>query len=222
MDETENHQSKTRTKMLKKLNAVIVKEGFQQLKMDDIAKSMDVSRATMYKYFSSKEEVIEGVVGTYEDYINKLLIPASEVAEPSFGTRFQQQFEQSVMLAGNITDVFLKELQAIYPDLYDRLKDVMHQREQKILEFYEDGMTQGIFNRMNPKFILLQDNVLLREIIDFKYLLINQVSLQQVLHDYYMFKKVQLFQADKLSTVDDSQISPIIDYIVQKFNRALF
>ncbi|GJM78516.1 hypothetical protein HMSSN139_10120 [Paenibacillus sp. HMSSN-139] len=67
-------QNKTKSKMLKKLAAVTKKEGFQSLRMDDIAKAMDVSRATMYKYFSSKDEVVEELVQTYEDYIDGLVL----------------------------------------------------------------------------------------------------------------------------------------------------
>ncbi|TXK86130.1 TetR/AcrR family transcriptional regulator [Paenibacillus sp. N3.4] len=215
MDEYNDNHNKTKTKLIKKLISFIIKEGFQQLRMDDIAKTMDVSRATMYKYFSSKEEVIESVVNVFVEYINKLIIQPSEDNESSFGSRFQQLFEQSVILAGYITDVFLKELQVIYPDAYARLKGALYQRELHTIGFYQDGMTSGIFNQINEKFILLQDDVLLREIINIKYLLLNQVSLQQVLHDYYIFKKIQLFKAEKLVIVDDSRMTPIIDHIVQ-------
>ncbi|OBZ15783.1 TetR/AcrR family transcriptional regulator [Bacillus sp. FJAT-26390] len=217
----ENQQDQTRKKLLKKLISTVMKEGFQQLRMDDIAKSMDVSRATMYKHFSSKEEVIEGVVRVFVDYIDRLEDRTVEDDEESFGIWFQQLFEQSVSLVGKITDVFLKDLQAAYPDLYDQLKGTLNKREQQTLEFYQDGKNKGIFNQINEKFILLQDNILLREIINTKYLLYNQVSIEQVLYDYYNFKKIQLFKADKLSIVDDSKIKPIIEYKVEKFNRTL-
>ncbi|WP_258171139.1 TetR/AcrR family transcriptional regulator [Paenibacillus sp. R14(2021)] len=211
----------TKTKLLKKLISTIMKDGFQHLRMDDIAKAMDVSRATMYKNFSSKEEVIEGVVRVFIDYIDRLEDRTSDDDEESFGIWFQQLFEQSVSLVGKITDVFLKDLQSAYPELYAQLKDTLNKREQQTLEFYQDGKTKGIFNLINEKFILIQDNLLLREIINTKFLVYNQVSIQQVLLDYYQFKKIQLFKADKLSIVDDSKIQPVIDHIVEKFNRAL-
>jgi DNA-binding transcriptional regulator YbjK len=198
-----------------------MKDGFQNLRMDDIAKYMDVSRATMYKYFSSKEEVIEGVVRIFVDFIEMLEDRTMEDDEKSYGVWFQQLFEQSVSLVGKITDVFLKNLQVAYPDLYDQLKDTLNKREQQTLKFYLDGKNKGIFNQVNEKFILLQDDILLREIINVKYLLYNQVSIQQVLYDYYHFKKVQLFKAEKISIVDDSKIQPFIDHIVEKFNRTL-
>lgn len=222
LKEAGQHDNQIKTKMLKKLiTNAIKKDGFQNLKMDNIAKNMDVSRATMYKYFSSKEDVMEGVVQVYVDYIGGLALETVEDPEPSFGSRFQELFEQSILLVGSVTDVFLRDLQTVYPDLYSRLKQAMIDREQQIVKFYQDGMAKNVFNRVNEKLILLQDDVMLRELMNSKYLLFNQVSLKQILHDYYIFKKIQLFRAEWIAKVDDSAIEPIIDYIVQKYNHTL-
>ncbi|MDQ0896388.1 MULTISPECIES: TetR/AcrR family transcriptional regulator [unclassified Paenibacillus] len=211
----------TKVKLLKKLISSVMKDGFQSLRMDDIAKHMDISRATMYKHFSSKEDVIKGVVRVFVDYINKLEDPALDNDDKFFGIWFQQMFEQSVSLVGKITDVFLKDLQSAFPDLFDLLKNTLNKREQQAQNFYQFGKDKGIFNPINEKFIILQDDLLLREIINIKYLVYNQMSIQQVLHDYYQFKKFQLFKPEKMSVIDDSNIIPIIDHIVEKFNRTL-
>ncbi|OBZ15770.1 TetR/AcrR family transcriptional regulator [Bacillus sp. FJAT-26390] len=132
-------------KLLKKVS-IFINEGFQHLRMEDIAKLMNVSRATMYKYFSSKEEVIEGVVRVFTDYIERLEDRKPENNEESFGVLFQQLFEQSIMLVGKITEVFLLESQSVFPEL---------------------------------NIILLQDNILLREIVGTKFLLSNQTTIRQ-------------------------------------------
>ncbi|NEU28855.1 TetR/AcrR family transcriptional regulator [Paenibacillus polymyxa] len=217
----ENQQDKVKNKLLKKLIPSLMKDGFQQMRMDDIAKFMDVSRATMYKNFSSKEEVIEGVVRIFVDYIEQLEDRTNEDDDQSFGVWFQQLFEQSVSLVGKISDVFLKDLQTVFPDMYDVLKTALDKREQQTLKFYQDGKNKGVFNPINEKFILLQDDIMLREILNVKYLLYNQITIQQVLHDYYHLKKIQLFKPEKMSLVDDSRIHPVIEHFVEKFNRAL-
>ncbi|MEE4562730.1 TetR/AcrR family transcriptional regulator [Paenibacillus polymyxa] len=217
----ENQQDKAKNKLLKKLIPSLMKDGFQQMRMDDIAKFMDVSRATMYKNFSSKEEVIEGVVRIFVDYIEQLEDRTNEDDDRSFGVWFQQLFEQSVSLVGKISDVFLKDLQMVFPELYEVLKTALDKREQQTLKFYQDGKDKGVFNPINEKFILLQDDILLREIMNVKYLLYNQITIQQALHDYYYLKKIQLFKPEKMSLVDDSRIHPVIEHFVEKFNRAL-
>ncbi|MGQ7885425.1 TetR/AcrR family transcriptional regulator [Paenibacillus sp. WC2504] len=210
-----------KTKLLKKLIVSVIRDGFLHLKMDDIAKYMDVSRATMYKRFSSKEDVIDGVVRIIVDYIERLEERNDNEDESYFGLWFQQLFEQSVSLIEFITDVFMKDLQASYPDLYNMLKDVLRKREEHSLRFYRLGIDKGIFNKINGKFILLQDDLLLHEVTSVKYLLYNQTTIKEVLHDYYQFKKMQLFKADKLSLVDDTNINPVIDRLSEKFNRTL-
>ncbi|AIQ58636.1 TetR/AcrR family transcriptional regulator [Paenibacillus borealis] len=214
-------KSLTQSKLLKKIIPAVMKDGFQQLKMEEIAKLMDVSRATMYKHFSSKEEVIAGVVYIFVDYIDQLKLPSVQVEGELFGVSFQQLFEQSVSLAGKISEVFLKELQGAYPELSDSLKSALLQRESQSLEFYRHGIDQGIFQPINERFILLQDELLLREIMNTKYLLQNQTSIQQVLTDYYQFKKVQLFRPEKMGLIDDHLIIPVINHVAEKYNRTL-
>ncbi|WP_274653195.1 TetR/AcrR family transcriptional regulator [Paenibacillus humicola] len=217
----ENSQLLTKTKLLKRLNPYVMKDGFQSLRMDDIAKYMDVSRATMYKYFSSKEEVVEGIVGLYEDYIKELVLQPAGRDDLAIGERFLKLFEQSILLVGNMTDVFQKDLQAAYPDLHERLMEALHGRDQEAAAFYREGIDSGYFNPVNEKLIVLQDNLLLREIVDAKYLLLNGVSLEQILHDYFSFKKTLLFKPEHMAAIDDARIEPVIDYIVKKFNRML-
>lgn len=214
-------QQDAKTKLLKKLIVSVIRDGFQHLRMDDIAKHMDVSRATMYKHFSSKEDVLDGVVRIIVDYIERMEVRSDNEDETNFGIRFQQLFEQSVSLIEYMTDLFMKDLQAAYPDLYNLLKGALQKRDQHSLRFYKLGKEKGIFNPINETFILLQDDLLLREITSVKYLLSHHTTMKEVLHDYYQFKKMQLFKADKLSIVDDTNIDSVVDRLAEKFNRAL-
>ncbi|MDV2887984.1 TetR/AcrR family transcriptional regulator, partial [Alkalihalophilus pseudofirmus] len=47
---------------IEKIKPVIRRNKFSQLKIDDIAKYMDISKVTLYKHFSSKDEIIQRVV----------------------------------------------------------------------------------------------------------------------------------------------------------------
>jgi AcrR family transcriptional regulator len=186
--------------------------------MDEIAKIMDISRATLYKYFSTKEEVIRYLVDFCVEYLNELIVDSPDI-DQRFGTRFQQIFEQSVLLID--TDVFLKELENSYPELYERLRESMKQREKQVLAFYEDGMRRGIFNEINAKLLIKQDE-LLRSIFEVKYLMENQLTVHQVLYDYYKLKKIQLFKPEKLQAVDDSMMISKIEYFAQKITKNLY
>ncbi|MFB5762722.1 TetR/AcrR family transcriptional regulator [Paenibacillus medicaginis] len=219
-----NHKSdkkyKTRAKLIIKLLPYLRKNGLQSVRMDEIAKVMEISRATLYKYFSTKEEIIGFIVDAFIEYMNEETFYPLET-DQSFGTRFQQIFELSVSLTEYFTDIFLQELEASYPDWYDRLNEAMKQREQLVLAFYEEGIQKGIFNDINGKLLIKQDE-LLRGMFNVKYLMTNQITVQQILVDYYNLKKIQLFKPEKLSAIDDAIMMPRIEYLTQKITRNLF
>ncbi|WP_238327513.1 TetR/AcrR family transcriptional regulator [Paenibacillus gorillae] len=202
--------------MNKLIPIVTVHSGFHHLKMEEISKIMGVSRATMYKYFSSKEELASGIVEILVNYIEELEEPSMTDGDTSYGRAFQQIFEQSLSSVGKMSEVFLTELETVYPELFDKLNQSFAKRNQKVAEFYAIGKEKKIFNPVNEKFLVLQDTLLLREITNMKYLVQNQTSMEQVLLDYYQLKKFQLFRSDKLSIVDDSIIIPIIRKIAEK------
>ena len=210
----------TKTKLLQKLIMVMGKNGFQTLKMEDIARYMDVSRATMYKYFSSKEEVLAGVVDVYIDYLDELALQTSaDDSDTFFADMFQQLYRQALLLSATVMNILLKELQISYLELYERLGTALAKREQQIVDFYQAGMASGVFHQLNARLIFLQDEATIRQLLDTKYLIAQQLSLSQVLYDYYQLKKIQLFKPDQLAKIDDSPVTKIIEFVVHKFNN---
>jgi len=210
----------TRKRLVFKLLPYVRKNGIQSLRMDEIAKMMEVSRATLYKYFSTKEEIMGYVVNSFVEYINEMMEDSLDT-DQRFGLRFQQLFEQSVLSVVYITEVFVKELENSYPEHFDRLQEAMKQREQQVLAFYEEGIAKGIFHEVNPKLLIRQDE-LLRSLLEVKYLMENQVTVSQVLHDYYTLKKVQLFTQEKMNAVDDTLIAAKIEHLAHKIAKNLY
>ncbi|THF76413.1 helix-turn-helix transcriptional regulator [Cohnella fermenti] len=58
---------------------------------------MKISRATLYKYFSTKEEIIDFNIEVFIEFINEHAFSPLH-SDHSYGIRFQQLFEQSVSL----------------------------------------------------------------------------------------------------------------------------
>ena len=212
--------NETRVKLITKLLPYLRKNGLQSARMEEIAKVMEISRVTLYKYFSTKEEIFGFIVNGFVDYMNELTSDTLD-SDQSFGTRFQQIFEQSVYLIEYFTDIFLKELETSYPDWYDRLNQATKKREQHVLAFYEEGIQKGIFNDINGKLLIMQDEVL-RGMFNVKYLMTNQLTVQQILYDYYQLKKIQLFKPEKITAIDDTIMGPRIELLTQKITKNLF
>ncbi|MFK0522022.1 TetR/AcrR family transcriptional regulator [Paenibacillus illinoisensis] len=211
----------TQEKLLFRLLPFIRKSGFHSLSMDEIAKIMNISRVTLYKYFSTKEEIIQIVTNTFIEYFKEMIILDPPTEERLYAARFQQLFQQSVSLTMFITEEYKKDLSSVYPEIYEQLFVVIQEREKQLITFYEEGMKNSVFNELNGQVLILQDQ-LLNTMLDPKYLLMNRLTIEQVLYDFYKLKKVQLFKPEKLYLVDDNLIVPQIEYLTLKISKALF
>lgn len=189
--------------------------------METICKYMDVSKATMYKYFASKEEVMGSAVDVLVEFIEEFDVDAADTVD-SYGTVFQQLLEQSILIAAYISDGFLNELQAVYPDLHVRLTDAMKKREKKILEIHLEGKNKGIYNAFNENLLFLQEHVLVRAMMDVKFLMSYQMSLEEVLLEYYKLMKHQLFKQEYRCLSDDAAMAAKCEFLAKKITRDLF
>lgn len=223
MNEQKNTEKfrETQGELLFKLLPFINKSGFHSLRMDEIAKIMNISRVTLYKYFSKKEEIIQIVTNSFIEYFKEIIILDPPNEESLYAARFQQLFEQSVSLSTFITDEYKKDLSTEYPEIYEQLFIVIQEREKQLLNFYNEGMKNGIFNELSGQVLILQDE-LLHSMLNTKYLLINHLTVEQVLYDFYKLKKIQLFKPEKLFLVDDNLIVPKIEYLTLKVSKALY
>ncbi|KEK23363.1 TetR/AcrR family transcriptional regulator [Bacillus gaemokensis] len=199
---------------INKIKPIIRKTSFSQLKIDEIAKYMDISKATLYKRFSSKDEIIQAVV---EDYINYLLEGDLDNQDEgiSYAERFQKTFIHSLKCVTYISDVFLQDLKESYPHLWDQLVVAQQNRNHNLQVFFESGMQQGVFNQINAQLFMVQDEVVLRRIMDQSFCIQYDITLKQALIDFYNLKKYQLFKPQYLDTANDSIIAKEIIAILQ-------
>ncbi|NDI37101.1 TetR/AcrR family transcriptional regulator [Chengkuizengella sediminis] len=203
-----------------KLMNVIRIKGFNSLKIQDMAEYMQISKASLYNYFSSKEEIIQELTRTYIAYYEEVdqTILNNEL---TYIDRFQKLYEQEVLTFIYISELFLEELKVGFSELYEGIMSARQQRKMNIRQFYEMGMKEGIFHTLNPSIYTVQDEVMLRKLLDPAFLLEEGLTIKQVLFDYYQAKKVQVFKADELKRINDkSTILEKIEYLTRKLSNS--
>lgn len=200
---------------MNKIKPIVRKTRFSQLRIDDIAKYMDISKVTLYKHFSSKEEIIEQVVDYEVEYLQQADLVVHDVSLP-FVDRFQQTFLQSLLCVVYISDLFLQDLKDFYPMLYDKLVMAQQNRNKSLQHFFEAGMDQKVFNRMNAVLSLVQDDATLRRIMEptFSIQWVD-LTLKQAIIEYYKMKKYQMIRPEHLETIDDANFESQVAEILQ-------
>lgn len=199
---------------IEKIKPVLRRTKFSQLKVDDLAKYMDISKVTLYKYFASKDDIIEQVVDYYIDYSKKADATANDESV-SFLERFQITFLQSLMCAMYISDLFLQDLKEFYPHHFENLSAALQNRNKNLQAFFESGMEQQIFNRLNAVLFMVQDDAVLRRFIEPSFSIQYDITLKQAIMDFYHMKQYQLIKPEYLKMIDDSNIEAKIVHILQ-------
>lgn len=189
---------------LNKIKPIVRKTKFSQLRIDDIAKYMDISKVTLYKHFSSKDDIIEQVVEYEIQYLQQADIVVNDDSL-SYVDRFQKTFLQSLLCVVYLSDLFLQDLKEFYPTLYDKLVLAQQNRNKNLQAFFETGMDRKIFNKMNPMLPLIQDDATLRRIMEPNFSIQwYDLTLKQAIIEYYKMKQYQMIRPEHLNAIDDS------------------
>lgn len=199
---------------IEKIKPVIRRNKFSQLKIDDIAKYMDISKVTLYKHFSSKDEIIQRVVMYYINYLQGADTVVKDDSV-SYVERFQMTFLQSLICVTFISDLFLNDLKEFYPHHFEDLAAAQQSRIKNLQTFFESGMKQKIFNKLNAVLFMVQDDVVLRRFMEPSFSIQYDVTLKQAIIDFYKMKQYQLLKPEHLDTVDDSVIEKEVSKVLQ-------
>lgn len=207
-----------RQSFAKKIMNVMRTQGFGALKIQDMAQLMDISKATLYNYFSSKEDIILEVGNIYMDYLQDFDQKITDQQIP-YHERFLKVFEQEALSSIYTSGIFLNDLRAHCPFLYEKISAARKKRIDQIERFYEQGMKDGAFYEMNPKILIMQDMAVFQRIFEPGFLIDSGLTYNQALYDLYKIKKIQLLKNGSEES-DSDKVKETMDHVLYKLSNA--
>lgn len=207
-------------KYLVKLLPLIQSRGFSQVRIDAIVHAMDISKATFYKHFTSKEDVIAQIVDMVATHFQETTTLIDDSAIP-FEERFQRIFEQSLLIATYLTDVFLHDLQQTFPVFWEQIKHAQRERQRHLETFFAQGVAAGVFQPIPQALVVLQDEVLLRTLLDPLFLMEHDLTLRTGLEAYYELQKYQWCVATVRERLDDTTVKAYIALMAGKIASSM-
>lgn len=135
--------------------------GIKSIMMDDIANSLGISKRTLYEVFSDKETLLEECIlrGQKEadEFVKEVLATAENVLEVLL-----KCYLRSIEKFHATNKKFFEDIKK-YPKAYELLRSRSDQDSEETIQFFKDGVKQGIF-RADVNFAIV--NLLVREQID--------------------------------------------------------
>lgn len=123
--------------------------GLKQTSLDDVAKELKISKKTIYRYYSSKEELVALLV----DSMIRDVVAVSEKYMSGEGSPVEKcihTFSYVGETLKGINQNFMAELQEQYPKLWEKVHEIRSKRLSMFLSIIQDGVNDGSFRKIHP------------------------------------------------------------------------
>lgn len=190
-DRTEN--PKVKEEWIQKLAPIYLQDGMKRHTMDDIADKLGVSKATLYKYFTSRQEILEGIVRLKLEELRvfKQYLSDESVA---YMDRYEKAVSSATVLLAGISNTFLLDVKEMHPTLWKTVKAFQDEALATARDFYKRGIELGIINDIDPTLIAIIDRMFIRAISNPKFLVDNKLDLQKAVEGFFSLKSFGIFK----------------------------
>lgn len=164
-----------REKVLEAAIHEFTKSGFH-FTMNDVAKSLGMSKKTIYTVFDTKEALLEGIADKYFRDFQVMKQTVSENPDMDVVMKIENILCALPERYHNIGLSNLYELRDKYPKLYKRLHGYMQEGWNLVEEYMYQGISDGIFEEISvPVFMTMVEGTV-SQFLKNKVLVNHQIS----------------------------------------------
>jgi len=148
---TEEELTKRRHEIFHQVVNVIVKKGFHETSMQEIAQTAGLGKSTLYDYFKTKDEIL---IYFFEDQLNDTTEEAQKIALQNLSAdkRLRQVLEKYIESLQANKNLFLKlmqEAQRLKPESQKLVQEKRHAYQDLVRALIDEGVREGIFRKVN-------------------------------------------------------------------------
>jgi AcrR family transcriptional regulator len=130
--------------ILKEASRLFFEKGYKKVTVDEIASNLNISKKTIYKYYKSKQDLLEE---SFEQWQIRLSSEVNEIidkANMTFVDKLTQMMSHVGVAMGRMNSILISDIQENVPHLWDRINTYKH--EAAFLRFnrlIEEGILKG-------------------------------------------------------------------------------
>jgi AcrR family transcriptional regulator len=133
-----------RKRIVAAARARFVSTGFSTVTMDDISRALGMSKKTLYRHFSSKEELLRET-SRQNCAECEAEMEAISSADPDFFARARATFSFVSRLYATLTPAYMNDLRRNAPDVWAEIQEFRRARVSRHMrELLDQGVAQGV------------------------------------------------------------------------------
>lgn len=158
--------------------------GIRDLSADEMAALVGVSKATFYKYFSSRDEVVLQFVQRKLEHL-KVYIDILNDEGSDYIERYRKSNEEFCRGLVDVSAVFLADVKDMYPEIWGNIEHFRNFSEDVVHNFYKRAIRAGVFANINPVILRITDHLTFEHLTDPQFLKENNLELADALAQYF-------------------------------------
>ncbi|MCD7948586.1 MAG: TetR/AcrR family transcriptional regulator [Oscillospiraceae bacterium] len=203
-----------KTRVAYQVFSLFALHGFDGISMDEVARQVKLSKATLYKYFKSKEDIVCDMVGEIRGHLNALQF-STDTGIDSVLASISAIYFKSVLIAAYSSSKFLTDLEGKYPDIYAAYISALRAVQTRFEAFYEQAVREGYCKKLSISLVGEQTRRMLPAIIRPDYLGRHDTTLPDVIAEYYKLLLYQLLSEKYIAVTEQDSLYSFVDELVK-------
>ncbi len=195
-----------------KLYALYAKHGFDGISMEELSRQASVSKATLYRYFTSKEDIVRGMVDYLILHVDSMKFTAVNGIQDVLSA-VREFYTKSLMVSAITSSQFLDNLEAKYPDISRSCRVSLDTMRNRFADFYAESVQNGWFSDLPFALVSRELQNMLPSLIDMNYLDQNHLTLSEAIREYFRMFLLQILRPEYLSVTSESSTYDFVEEI---------
>jgi AcrR family transcriptional regulator len=136
----------TRARIIAKANEVFLKTGFSKVTMDELANELGMSKKTLYKHFSSKEDLLKVMMTEFRCEVHDYIDSCMGNGEIDFVEKLKRIMIYVSEQMAKVSTPFAEDMRRNAPELWKEMEQFRHEHGvENFTKLLREGMKAGIF-----------------------------------------------------------------------------
>jgi AcrR family transcriptional regulator len=159
-------------------------KGIKNFSMDDMAEVIGISKATLYKYFKSRDEIVALFITDKLKKSAGFVTRLHDEGQP-YIDRYKNAVAYFCETVADTSVLLLTDLKELYPDIWLMINQFRDYSTKILTEYYEQGIKEGIFNPIHTAILAAGDQYALTILTDPDFLKKTDMTLGEAIEEYF-------------------------------------
>lgn len=179
---------------IRKISSLFLQHGFTIFTMDEISARLRVSKATLYKYYASKEDMLEEIL-RYKIEEIEAFEPRLQDGELDFTERYFEVIKAASLTLAEFSSQFITDIKQKYPELWEKINAFQERALAAAEKFYQHGIEKEIMHpHLNPRLLALTDKIFIHAASNSNFLKEHNISLEEAFDGFFQMKSKGIFK----------------------------